>query len=62
MGPHTINLRLVFARYGALPRWETETGAEKVEAPLNRPRVTTNKGASSVSWQGQLWRPNELGF
>ena len=37
-------------------------GAEKVEAPLYRPRVTTNRGAGSVSWRGQLWRPNELEF
>ena len=37
-------------------------GAEKVESPLYHPRVTTNRGAGSVSWRGQLWRPNELGF
>ena len=41
---------------------ETETRAEMVEGPLDRPRVTTNKGAGSVSWRGQLWRPNELRF
>ena len=62
MGPHTRNPRLVFARCRALPRRETETGAEKVEAPLNRPRVTTNRGADSVSWRGQLWRSIKLGF
>ena len=42
--------------------WETEARAEKLEAPQNYPRVTTNRGAGSVSWRGQRWRPNELGF
>ena len=60
--PHLRNLRLVFARYRALPRRDMETGAEKVEALLNRPRMTTNRGAGFVSWRGKLWRPNELGF
>ena len=31
-----------------------------MEAPLCRPRVTTKRGAGSVSWRVQLWRPNEL--
>ena len=62
MGPHTGNSRLVLARYRALPRRETETEAEKVEALLNRARLTTNRGAGSVSWRGQRWRPNDLGF
>ena len=35
---------------------------DKVEALPNRPRATTNRGAGSVSWRGQLWRTNELGF
>ena len=35
---------------------------KKVQALPNRPRVTTNRGAGSVCWRGQLWRPNKLGF
>ena len=29
---------------------------------LNRPRGMSNRGEGSVSWRGQRWRPNELGF
>ena len=62
LGPHTRKPRLVFARYRALSRRQTETGEEKVEARLNRQRVTKNRGAGSVNWRSQLWRSNELGF
>ena len=37
-------------------------GSGKGEAPLNRSRATTNRGAGSVSWRGQIWRPNGLRF
>ena len=61
-GVHTRKPRLAFAMYRALPRRETETVAGKVEVLLNRPRVTKNRGTCSVSWRGELCRPNELGF
>ena len=54
VGPHKKNPKLVFARYGALSRRRRRREPEKVEPLLNRPRVTTNRGAGSVSWRGQL--------
>ena len=48
MGPHTRNPRLGFARYRALLHRKMETGAEKVGALLNRPRMTTKTGAEKV--------------
>ena len=76
VGPHTRNPRLLFARYLWGRTQETQgccshgterfrvgrrrRQREKVQALLNRPWVTTNRGAGSVSWRGQHWRPNEL--
>ena len=62
VGPHTTNQRLVFARVQVLSRQETETRAEKLEAPPNRPRVTTDSGAGFVSWGKNVGDRTSSGF
>ena len=37
-------------------------GSGKGGSSAKSSKVTTNRGGGSVSWRGQLWRPNELGF
>ena len=62
VGLHTERLSPVLARYPSLSRRATETGAARVEARQNGPRMTTNKGAGSVSRRSQPPEQNELEF